>query len=111
MNKILLIIGSVALLTNCSQEPVKEPANVTSHTRVNKLLDNCQRLATVKSKYVIDKKLSQLDNKIKAQEKMKQKAYDKYRANNIVLLSSHVTKGGFREPDTITGRGIAYKCY
>ena len=111
MTKTLLIIVSFIITTSCSQDPVKEPADVTSHLRVNKSLDECQRLGEVRTTYETDKKLDQFENKIQAQEKMKQQAYDEYRANNIVILSTHLVKGGFREPDIISGRGLAYKCY
>ena len=111
MTRILLAIGSLIIITSCAQEPVKEPADVTSHLRVNKSLDECQRLGEVRTTYETDKKLDQFENKIQAQEKMKQQAYDEYRADNIVFLSTHLVKGGFREPDVISGRGLAYKCY
>jgi len=111
MTKTLLIIVGVMTLINCAQEPIKESANVKSHLRVNKSLDECQRLGQVITKYEMNKKLSPLDNKIQAQEKMKQQAFDDYRANNIVFLSTRLVEGGYREPDTIAGKGLAYMCY
>ena len=111
MNKILLIAGSVILLSNCSQEITKEPAQVTTHTQVGKSLDGCQRISQFKAEYKVNKDLSRRENKIQAQAEMKQQAYDEFRADNVVFINTQYVKGGFREPDMIYSRGLAYKCY
>ncbi len=106
----LLIAICLVTLAACSPEPVREPAQVTSHIRVNKTLDDCQRLGQVRATYTTSKKLSQRENEIRAQQSLKQKAYDEYRANHIVFINTRYVKGGYREPDTIHSRGIAYLC-
>ena len=111
MNKILITISTVILLSGCSPEITKEPAQVTSHIRVNKSLDNCQRISQFKTEYKVNKDLSRRENKIQAQAEMKQQAYDEYRADNIVFINTQYVEGGFREPDMIYSRGLAYKCY
>ncbi len=111
MNKTLLTVTSILLLSACSPVITKEPAQVTSHTRVNKSLDGCQRISQFKAEYKVNKDLSRRENEIQAQTDMKQQAYDEYRADNIVFINSQYVKGGFMEPDMIYNRGIAYKCY
>ena len=109
--KILLTAGSIIWLSGCSPEITKEPAQVTTHTRVNKSLDDCQRISQFKAEYEVNKDLSRRENEIQAQAEMKQQAYDEYRADNIVFINTQYVKGGFREPDMIYSRGLAYKCY
>ena len=111
MNKILLIAGSVILLSSCSPEITKEPAQVTTHTQVDKSLDDCQRISQFKAEYKVNKDISRRENNIQAQAEMKQQAYDEFRADNVVYINTQYVKGGFREPDMIYSRGIAYKCY
>ena len=111
MNKILLTAISISLLASCTAEIKQEPAVVISHTRVTPSLDDCDRLGPISTEYETNKKLTQLENKIKAQDEMKQKAYDQYRANNIVFINTRYVEGGFRVPDMIYNRGIAYRCY
>ena len=111
MNKILLTATSLILFSGCTAEITKEPAQVTSHTRVNESLDNCQRISQIKAEYEVNKDLSRRENEIQAQNNMKQQAYDEYRADNIVFINSQYVEGGFLEPDMIYNRGIAYKCY
>lgn len=111
MNKTLLTVISFTLLASCTAEIKQTPAAVTSHTRVNPSLDDCDRLGPINTEYETNKKLTQLENKIKAQDEIKQKAYDQYRANNIVFINTRYVEGGFRVPDMIYNRGIAYRCY
>ena len=111
MNKILLTVTSITLLSGCAPEITKEPAQVTAYTRVNKSLDDCDRLGEVYAEYEVNKDLDRRENEILTQKNMKQQAYDEYRADNIVFINTQYIKGGFREPDMIHSRGIAYKCY
>ena len=111
MNKTLLTVTGIILLSGCSQEITKEPAQVTTHTQVDKSLDDCQRISQFKAEYKVNKDLSRRENKIQAQAEMKQQAYDEFRADNVVFINTQYVKGGFREPDIIYSRGLAYKCY
>ena len=111
MNKILLTVTSIILLSGCSPEITKEPAQVTSHSRVDASLDDCQRITQFKAEYEVNKDLNRRENNIQAQAEMKQQAYDEFRADNVVYINTQYVKGGFREPDMIYSRGIAYKCY
>lgn len=63
------------------------------------------------AEYKVNKDLSRRENEIQAQAEMKQQAYDEYRADNIVFINTQYIEGGFREPDMIYSRGLAYKCY
>jgi len=110
MNKILLTVASVILLSGCSPEITKEPAQVTSHTQVNKLLDGCKRLGQVEVEFEAISGLDQQENKIQAQNDLKQQAYDNYMADNMLILQARFVEGDFREPDMVYGRGIAYSC-
>ncbi len=109
-NKNLLAVGSIIWLSGYSPEITKQPAQVSSHTRVNKSLDDCDRLGEVKAEYEVNKDLDQWDNKIQAQAELKQRAYDEYRANNLVFIGTHYVKGGFWQTDMIYSRGLAYEC-
>ena len=111
MNKTLLIATTIIFLSGCAQEITKEPAQVTSHSNVGKSLDGCDRLGEIKSEYEINKDLDRRENKIQSQADIKQRAYDEYRADNIVFISTQYVEGGFRVPDKIFTRSIAYKCY
>lgn len=111
MNKILLMATGIILLSSCSQEITKEPAQVTSHTRVSKSLDGCDRLGEVNAEYEVNDGLNRRENDIQAQDAMKRQAYDEYRADNLVFINTQYVKGGFRLPDVIYSRGLAYKCY
>ncbi len=111
MNKTILTAVSIILLSNCSTEIIKEPVPVTSHTQMNKLLNDCDRLGQVSIEYETQKDLSRRENMIQAQNDMKQQAYDEYRADNIVFIKTQYVKGAYRVKDMIHGRGIAYKCY
>lgn len=111
MNKALLIAYSLTALFGCAPEITREAAPVTTHAQVNKLLDGCDRLGQVSVEYVANKKLSRRENEIHVQDEMKHKAYDGYRADNLVLINTQYVEGGYREKDMIYGRGIAYKCY
>ena len=88
MNKILLTATGILLLSSCSPEITKEPAQVTSHIWVNKSLDDCQRISQFKAEYEVNKDLSRRENEIQAQAEMKQQAYDEYRADNIVFINT-----------------------
>ena len=110
IKKILLTIASVVLISACSPEITKEPAQVRLHTSVNKLLDGCKRLGQVKVEFEAESDLDPRENKIKAQNDLGQLAYENYMANNVVILDSRFVKGGFREADMVYGRGIAYSC-
>ena len=50
------------------------------------------------------------ENKIQAKNNLKQKAYDNYYADNIVVISSRYVKGGFGEKAMIYSRAVAYRC-
>ena len=108
--KILLTAGSIIWLSGCSPEITKQPAQVTTHTRVNKSLDDCDRLGEVRAEYKVNKDLNRRENEIQAQAAMKQLAYDEYRANNLVFVNTQYVKGGFRQADMIYSRGLAYEC-
>ncbi|RKZ64940.1 MAG: hypothetical protein DRQ44_08680 [Gammaproteobacteria bacterium] len=95
MNKILLIAGSVILLSSCSPEITKEPAQVTTHTQVDKSLDDCQRISQFKAEYKVNKDISRRENNIQAQAEMKQQAYDEFRADNVVFINTQYVEGGF----------------
>ncbi len=101
----------IALLSACSNEITIKHVPVVSHTRVNKALDGCDKLGEVKVEYEANKKLDQRENRMQAQDLLKQQAYEEYRANNIVILRTRYTEGGYREKDMVSGRGIAYMCY
>lgn len=111
MNKILLTVASIILLSGCSAKIKKEDAPVTTHALINESLDNCDRLGVVNVEYVVNSKLSRRENLIQSQNKMKHQAYDEYRADNLVLINTQHVEGGYREKNMIYGRGIAYKCY
>ena len=110
MNKVLLTVASVILLSACSPEVTKEAAQVRLHTTVNKLLDGCKRLGQVKVEFEAKSGLNQQENEIQAQNDLKQQAYDNYMADNVVILHARFVKGGYREADMVYGRGIAYSC-
>ncbi len=116
MHKALLITGSsilagsITLLPGCSTETTREAAPVTIHTSMNKSLDDCDRLGQVSIEYETKSGLSRRQNAIQSQERMKHKAYDQYRANNLVIIHTQYTQGGYREKDMMSSRGIAYLC-
>ncbi len=110
MNKVLLTVASVILLSACSPEITKEAAQVRLHTTVNKLLDGCKRLGQVEVKFKAIKGLDHRENEIQAQNDLKQQAYDNFMADNIVILRARFVKGAYRQPDMVYGRGIAYSC-
>ena len=111
MNKTILTVVSIILLSNCSTEITKEPVPVTSHTRMNELLNDCDRLGQISIEYETKKSLTRRENIIQAQNDMKQQAYDEYRADNIVFIKTQYVEGAYRVKDMIHGRSIAYKCY
>ncbi len=108
--KILLIVCYIVWLSGCSPEITKEATQVKSHTQVNKLLDGCKRLGQVKVEFKAKSDLNQQENEIQAQNDLKQRAYDNYMADNVVILHARFVKGAYREPDMVYGRGIAYSC-
>ncbi len=110
MNKVLLVIASVFLLSGCSPELTKEAAQVRSHNQVNKLLDGCKKLGQVTDDYEVKTMLNLQENKTQARNNLKQKAYDNFYADNIVILSSRYVEGGFGEKAMIHGRAVAYRC-
>lgn len=111
MSITLLIATTILFLSGCAQEITKEPAQVTSHSKVGTSLDGCDRLGEIRSEYELNKDLDRRENKIQSQADIKQQAYDEYRADNIVFISTQHVEGGFRVPDKIFTRSIAYKCY
>lgn len=111
MIKIFSIITAAILLSACSHETTVKPVPVTSYTRVNKALDGCDKLGQVKVEYEANKNFDQRENKLQAQELLKQRAYDEYRANNIVIIQTRYIEGGYRQKDIVSGRALAYMCY
>ncbi len=111
MFKVLSTITVTILISACSPEVTIKPVPVTSYTRANKALDDCDRLGQVKVKYEANTRLTQRENKLQAQEVLKQQAYDEYRANNIVILHTRHTEGSYRQKAIVSGLAIAYMCY
>ena len=105
-----LLISSLTLLAACSPVITKEAAQITIHPKVNKLLDDCERLGPLELRYEPKTRLSHKENEIQSRYDFKQQAYDRYKADNIVIIRSQFIKGGYRDKDVFTLRGIAYRC-
>ena len=110
INKIIVIFASIILVPGCTPSITKEASQVTAYPQVNKRLDGCEKLGQVSIEYTTRMMLDKKENDTQARNELKQQAYDKYKADNLVYLSINFVKGAYREDDVIRARGIAYRC-
>ena len=110
MHKLILGISLVTLITGCSPVITKDAAQVAFHTQISQLLDGCERLGPVKVEYKTQANLSKREDELQAEIDMRQMAFDKYGADNVVFINSQKVDGGFGMPDTIYAQGVAFKC-
>ncbi|MBE9568914.1 MAG: hypothetical protein IMF14_09465 [Proteobacteria bacterium] len=109
--KALLMLSSLVILSACSPVITEQAAGITVHTKVNKLLDGCKKLGPLEIRYESKTGLNREENETQSRYDLKQQAYDRYQADNIVIIRSQYIEGGYRQPDMFILRGIAYRCH
>ena len=110
MYKSIISIILFLLIAGCSPVITKEAAQVAFHSQISQLLDGCERLGPVKVEYKTQPNLSNIEDERQAENDMRQMAYDKYGADNVVFINSQRVDGGFGKSDTIYAQGVAFKC-
>ena len=110
MFRLILSINILTLIVGCAPVITKEAAQVAFHSQISQLLDGCERLGAIKVEYQSSGKLSYKENELQAKNNMRQIAYDKYGADNVVFINSQRVSGGYGRGDTIYAQGVAFKC-
>ena len=112
MNKILLSTCLFFMLTSCSPVITKEAAQVAFHTQFSQLLNGCERLGPIKLEYETKMGLSRSGNETQAKIDMRQMAYDKYKADNLVFINLEYVDRDQADgkKDIIYAQGAAFKC-
>ena len=109
MRLIFILLTSFAIMS-CSITLSKEAEQVTFHSQVSALLNDCKRLGTIKIEYTTQPFLSVLENDQQARNEMRQWAYDKYKADNVAYISHKRIEGSMTERPVIYAEGVAFKC-
>jgi len=96
------------LISSCSANLSKEAGEVQLHSQISAILDDCEKLGPVR---VMAKSLWST-NKARAQAKadLRQAAYDKYKADTVVLVNTDEEKIYFTH-DKSYANGIAFNCF
>ena len=112
MVKLGLVIVFLIAIVGCSPTISKEAAQVAFHSTISQLLKDCKKLGPVNVEYKVKLHLSREANEEQVKGDMRQMAFDKYGADNLVFINSERVGSRFdRKPDFIYGQGVAFKCY
>ena len=112
MVKLGLVIVFLIAIVGCSPTISKEAAQVAFHSTISQMLKDCEKLGPVNVEYTPKQKLSKEGNQEQAKNDMRQMAFDKYGADNLVFINLERVGTRFdRKPDIIYAQGVAFSCY
>ena len=101
----LIIIGLLA--GGCGARISPEASSVQIHSQVSNILDDCKKLGPVRVRST--SAWSPANAERQARADLRQAAYDKYKADTVVLVNIDSSLGF--AVDEAYANGIAYRCF